>query len=164
MNVDCSGHEISFIGPGTGAQPPVTLPLTSRDLLHVAGDKNVSLPLKIYNPRGTAMQNVRAVLTSDYPTVAVTRHSTELKEIGAGSAVDISNAFELKFVAAADELTRARLKLLLTYDGYQTAAQDIDVLIQPDQLAAPAEVSVLDGRTRLFTVFRQKGNQGEARR
>ncbi len=33
---DCGGHEISLTGPGAGAQAPVLLPLTAKDLLRVA--------------------------------------------------------------------------------------------------------------------------------
>jgi hypothetical protein len=37
---------------------------------------------------------------------------------------------------------------------------DIDTMIAPEDLPPPAAVEVLDGRTKAFSVFRQKGNQG----
>jgi hypothetical protein len=37
---------------------------------------------------------------------------------------------------------------------------NIDVLVAPIDLPQPQEIAVLDGRTKTFPVFRQKGNQG----
>ena len=55
---------------------------------------------------------------------------------------------------------RARLNLQLTYDGYHQRQESIDVLVAPDVLTEPFAIEILDGRTRKFSVFRQKGNQG----
>ena len=36
LTSDCAGHQFSILGPGTGIQPPVVLPLTNRDVLRLA--------------------------------------------------------------------------------------------------------------------------------
>jgi pimeloyl-ACP methyl ester carboxylesterase len=158
--VDCSGHEISFTGPGAGAQPPLLLPLTNRGILAVPGGATTTLPVKIFNPRGNTLENVRVELTSDYPTVSISKGHADLKQIPPSAAADLEKAFEVRFFATAGEFTHARLKLKITYDGYQQATQNIDVLITPEDLTAPDETAVLDGRTKVFPVFLQKGNQG----
>jgi pimeloyl-ACP methyl ester carboxylesterase len=160
FSVDCSGHELSFSGPGTGAQPPVLLPLSTRDVMRVVGGAKTSLPIKIFNPRGTPMENVVADLTSDYPTVSILRGHAEVRQILPSTAADAGDSFALEFSSTEGEFKHARLSLKITYDGYQQTTQKIDVVIVPEDLVSPAEVEILDGRTHTFSVFRQKGNQG----
>ncbi len=83
----------------------------------------------------------------------------ERKDLGPGETVDFSNALEVRFTAGEGDFARARLQLSLRFDGSESNER-MDVMIQPDPLPAPAEIVVLDGRTREFNVFRQKGNQG----
>ena len=54
VSIDGGGHQVSFLGPGTGAQPPVLLPVTSGDVLRLAPGVEHSIPVRIYNPRGGA--------------------------------------------------------------------------------------------------------------
>jgi hypothetical protein len=48
----------------------------------------------------------------------------------------------------------------MTYDGWHTASEPVDVLIAPEGIPEPAAIEILDGRTATLTVFHQKGNQG----
>jgi len=160
LQVDCSGHELSFVGPGAGAQPPVILPLTSKDTLRLMPGKLLPLPIRIYNPRGTPLDNVRVSLTSEYPTVAIIHGDAELKSIASGSVADLNSNFQIRLTAGNQDFAHARLKLKMIYDGYSEAGKNIDILIAPDAMPPPLEVAVLDGRTKAFPVFRQKGNQG----
>jgi hypothetical protein len=160
IQVDCSGHEVSFGGPGTGAQPPVLLPVTNRDILRLTPGRRLALPIRIFNPRGIAMENVRAELSSAYPTVEILHGKAELKQIPAAQAGDLSSAFEVRFTAGEGDFARARLELKLTYDGYSETKQNVDVLVAPENMPAPTEVAILDGRTKTFPVFRQAGNAG----
>jgi pimeloyl-ACP methyl ester carboxylesterase len=160
LHVDCSGHELSFAGPGTGAQPPVLLPLTGKDVLRLMPGTLVSLPIRIYNPRNAPMESVQANLSSDYPTVDVVQGAANLERIAPGAATDMSSRFQVRLTAGQSDFAHARLKLKLTYDGYFEAVHNIDILIAPDHMSSPLEVAVLDGRTKTFSVFRQKGNQG----
>ena len=68
---DGAGHQLSLVGPGMGGQPPVVLPLTTKDKLRLAPEQELSLPIRIYNPRGVVMENVRVTLSSEYPTVHI---------------------------------------------------------------------------------------------
>jgi pimeloyl-ACP methyl ester carboxylesterase len=160
LHVDCGGHELSFSGPGAGAQAPVLLPLTGKDALRLMPGKSLSLPIRIYNPRGTPLDNVRVSLTSEYPTVTIIQGDAELKSIASGSVADLSSNFQIRLTAADQDFAHARLKLKLVYDGYFEVNKSIDILIAPDHMPQPLEVAVLDGRTKTFPVFRQKGNQG----
>ena len=160
LRVDCTGHELSFAGPGTGAQSPVLLPLTSKDTLRLMPGKLVSLPIRIYNPRAVPLENVRASLSSDYPTVEIVRGSAKLDRMASGAAVDLSSLFQVRLTAGEGDFAHARLKLKLIYDGYFEVTKNIDILIAPDRMPRPLEIAVLDGRTKTFSVFHQKGNQG----
>ncbi len=158
FQVDCSGHELGFAGPGTGAQSLVLLPLTAKDVLRVTPGPAVSLPVRIFNPRISLVEDVRVELTSDYPTVTIAKGITKPVRIAPGeaSSVDLS----AQFTAGEGGFARARLALKLSAAGMKDSTQNIDVLVAPDHMHAPAEVAVLDGSTRTFPVFRQKGNQG----
>ncbi|MGH7484377.1 MAG: alpha/beta hydrolase-fold protein, partial [bacterium] len=158
--LNCDGHELGFGGPGTGDQPPVLLPVTPKDVLRVLPGRSLSLPVRIFNPRETPLRNLRAELTSEYPTVAVLRGKAEAKDLAPGQTVDLSSAFEVRFTAGDGDFAHARLKLTIGYDGGPAAGHDIDVLIAPDHMHEPLEVAVLDGSRKTFMVFRQKGNQG----
>ena len=156
FTVDGSGHEISFSGPGSNAQPPVMLPAAG-DVIRVRPDRTVTLPIRIYNPRGAA-QDIRAEVSSVYPTVEIVKGTAEWKGVAPGRAIDTN--FQARFTATAGDWQHARLNVKLTYDGWQERNEIADVLLAPDPLPAPAEVVILDGRSHTFNVFRQKGNQG----
>jgi hypothetical protein len=158
--VNCDGHELGFGGPGTGDQPPVLLPVTGKDVLRVLPGRSVSIPVRIFNPRETSLKNLRAELTSEYPTVSIVRGKSEARELAPGQTADLSSAFEARFTAGDGDFAHARLQLKILYDGGPATSHDIDVLIAPDHMPEPVEVTVLDGRTKTVTVFRQKGNQG----
>jgi pimeloyl-ACP methyl ester carboxylesterase len=158
---DGAGHQLSFAGPGTGAEAPILLPVSKADRLLVTPGKPVALPIRIYNPRTVEMKNVEVELTSDYPTVKIDASAkTKLPLLAAGSVADVSSSANATFTSGSGYLSRARLKLKFRYDDWQTAEQYFDVLILPDDLSEPAQVEVLDGRTKQFDVFRQSGNRG----
>jgi predicted alpha/beta superfamily hydrolase len=160
FQVDCKGHEIGFAGPGTGSQPLVLLPVTAKDILRVMPGQPVALPVRVFNPRNSPLENVRAELTSYYPTVSIVRGKSKPIRIGAGESADLSSSLAANFTAGDGDFARARLELKLSADGMKETTQNIDVLVAPDHMPAAAEVAVLDGRTHTFPVFRQKGNQG----
>jgi hypothetical protein len=160
LTVDGSGHQVSFIGPGTGAQPPVLLPLTTSDLLRLPPARELKLPIRLYNPRGTAMENVKVVMESDYPTVRLIGSSGEIPLLQPGGIADLSDRFRVILTSGAGYFSPARLRLRMTYDGWYEQTVDIDTLVVPEILPEPAAVEVLDGRTFTFKVFRQRGNQG----
>ena len=157
---DCAAHEISFDGPGTGAEPPILLPVTARDVPRIVAAHTTSIPVRIYNPRGTAQENLRIELSSEYPTVEILQSKAELKSLAAGTALDLTSRFTVRFTAGDGDFAHVRLQLKIVFDGYHEKHTNIDVLVAPDALPAPTEVVVLDGREKEFSVFRQKGNQG----
>ncbi len=53
-----------------------------------------------------------------------------------------------------------RLDLKLAFEEGRETKQSFDVFVAPADPPAPLEVAVLDGATRTFPVFRQRGNQG----
>lgn len=160
ITTDGAGHQFSFAGPGATTQPPVLLPVTTRDMLRLPAVQAVALPIRIYNPRDVPMTNVKAVLSSEYATVQVLNGEVTMPEIGAGAAVDLSSDLHVRFTAGDGYFARTRLKLDLTYDGYHEVEQNIDVLVIPEDIPPPMEVRILDGRMAVLNVFRQKGNQG----
>jgi len=160
LSADGSGHQISFAGPGTGAQPPVLLPLTKKDKLRLPPNADVALPIRIYNPRAEPMTDVKASLSSEYPTVKLLAVSIVIPKIEPGAFADLSHHFKARFTAGAGYFAPARLRLDMVYDGWHETGEDIDVLIIPEALPAPLAVEILDGRTLELPVFRQKGNQG----
>ncbi|MCZ2079079.1 MAG: esterase family protein [Bryobacterales bacterium] len=160
FTVDGRGHQLSFTGPGTGSQPPVLLPLTRKEVLRLPPGEDIALPIRIYNPRSVPMTAVKAALSSQYPTVQILSGSGDIPKLEPGQAADLSPQMKVRFVAGTGYFTHARLELRLTYDGWQSAQENIDVLIAPETIPNPDAVEVLDGRTFTFNVFRQKGNQG----
>jgi predicted alpha/beta superfamily hydrolase len=160
VRTDCAGHVISFTGSSTGAQPPKLLPVTAGDVWRVRPGQPVQVPIRLYNMRGAPMRDVRVELTSDYPTVEILGSSAQVAQIPAAAVVDLSASFRVRFTAGDGDFARTRLRLKVTYDGYLTRETNIDVMIAPDHLRPPVEVAVLDGRTKVFRSFRQKGNQG----
>ena len=160
LQLNCSGHEIGFAGPGTGAQRPDLLRVTSKDVPRLLPGEPVSLPIRIFNPRGKPIENLTAELTSAYPTVEILHGNTAHRKIAPGQIVDLSAAFRVRFTAGDGGFAPARLVLTLAFDDGQETKQNIDVLIAPANLEAPLETAILDGRTQSFRVFRQKGNQG----
>ncbi|MBS1812305.1 MAG: hypothetical protein JST84_29340 [Acidobacteria bacterium] len=160
FSVGGDGHQISFIGPGTGGQPPVLLPVTMKDNLRLAPEQDLSLPVRIYNPRGAAMEAVRVTLTSEYPTVNILSGEATIPKLEAGAAADISAQLRVRFTAGAGYFAPTRLLLTLHYDGWHSVTKNVDVLVIPELLEAAREVMILDGRTATLSVFRQKGNQG----
>ncbi len=98
-------------------------------------------------------------MTSAYPTVEIVQGRTGKQRLGPGEVADLSQSFQVKFTAGEGDYARARLELTLYFDGDE-AQRSFDVLVEPANLSAPIEVAVLDGRTKTFPVFRQKGNQG----
>lgn len=160
FQTDGAGHQLSFVGPGTGAQPPVLLPLTMKDNLRLAPAQELSLPVRIYNPRGVALEAVQVKLTSEYPTVQIIAGETTIPKIEAGAAIDIADRLRVRFTAGAGYFAPTRLLLTLTYDGYHTVTKNIDVLVIPELIETARDVMIFDGRTATLNVFRQKGNQG----
>ena len=160
FTVDGLGHEISLVGPGTGVQPPVLLPLTPRDKLRLPPQLDIALPIRIYNPRGEAMKDVKVTLSSEYPTVQLPASEAEIPFLDSGGSVDLSEQFHARFTSGAGYFAPARLQLKMTFDGWHTSSEPVDVLLIPEFVPSADAVEVMDGRTRPFKVFRQKGNQG----
>ncbi|MEO7145844.1 MAG: alpha/beta hydrolase-fold protein [Bryobacteraceae bacterium] len=160
IQVNCDGHEVGFSGPGAEAQPPVLLLLGREDAIRVLPGRTVVLPIRIFNPRDAPLNDVRAELTSEYPTVEILGGKTTIPRLAGGQTGDLSAAFQVRFTAGAGDFAHARLNLKLTFDGTRDSKRNIDVLIAPDPMPAPLEVVILDGRTKTFPTFRQKGNQG----
>ena len=160
VTVDGSGHHLSFIGPGTGAEPPVLLPLTTKDKLRLAPQTSVALPLRIYNPRGDAMTAVKIEASSEYPTVQFLSRTATLPKIDSGAVVDLSQQFSMRLTSGDGYFERLRLQVKLTYDGWHEVQHDLDLLVIPEVLPKPAAVELLDGRTVTLKVFHQQGNQG----
>ena len=160
FTVDGEGHQISFVGPGAGADAPLLLPLTTSDRLRLSPGREVHLPVRIYNPRAEALTDITVALSSDYPTVTFLSNSVVIPRIEPGGVADLTTKFAVKFTAGAGDFAPTRLNLKLTYDGRHESLENIDLLVTPDRLSAPTAYQILDGRTATLPVFRQKGNQG----
>ncbi|MGO8787672.1 MAG: hypothetical protein ACLQVL_09870 [Terriglobia bacterium] len=160
ITTDGAGHHLSLTGPGASDQLPVLLPLTAHDMLRLPPNQDVSLPVRIYNPRNVAMTDVKATLSSEYPTVQVLMGESTIPRIEPGGFADLSTALRVRFTAGEGYFARTSIKLDITYDGYHGVARNLDVLVIPENVPPPTEVMILDGRTATLNVFRQKGNQG----
>jgi pimeloyl-ACP methyl ester carboxylesterase len=159
IQTDCSGHEFGLTGPGAGSQLPSLLPLTRGDATRPAPGLQVHLPIRILNPRTTPLANLRIELSSAYPTVEILHGTASKAALDPGEVADFTGLLPVRFTSGDAGFTRTRLTLKLSFEGGE-AQRDFDVLVQPDPLPQPAEVVVLDGRTKTFPVFRQTGNQG----
>jgi poly(3-hydroxybutyrate) depolymerase len=160
FSVDGGGHQIGFAGPGTGAEPPVVLPVTTKDKLRVPPQTGFALPLRIYNPRAVPMKDVSVVVSSEYPTVQMVSAKVTISELAPGGVADLTGKLAARFTAGAGYFAPTRLQVALAYDAGQQTAEDLDVLVTPEIVETPAGYEILDGRTKTFPVFRQKGNQG----
>src|SRR5262245_26872151 len=160
VTVDGSGHQLSFVGPGTGGDPPLLLPLTTMDKLRLPPQTTVALPLRVYNPRGEAMTDVKVQASSEYPTVQFLSQTATIPKIEPRTVVDLSQQFTLHLTAGGGYFEPLRVQVKLTYDGWHELQQDLDLLVIPDMLPKPAGVELLDGRTATLKVFHQQGNQG----
>ncbi len=159
FEVPGDGRLISISGPGASRHQPDLLPVSRTDALRVLPGLEVSLPVRIDNPRTEAMKNVRVALSSLYPSVELLAQEAEIPEIPPGGRVDLSSQFRARFHSGAGDFQLARIDVTLTA-GWPGASGRFDVLIAPDPLPEPSEMILLDGRTHTFPVFRQKGNQG----
>ncbi|MCX6624573.1 MAG: alpha/beta hydrolase-fold protein [Acidobacteria bacterium] len=161
IDLDGAGHQVSILGQGTGAQAPVLLPVTTKDFPRVMPDRETRLPIRIYNPRGTSFKNLKVRLSSEYPTVQLVQAEAEMAELGPGETVDLSDRLLAKFVSGGGYYAPARIQVELGHDGtYEKEPAEFDVLIAPSTMGKAEAVEILDGRTKTFSVFRQKGNQG----
>jgi len=159
ITVDGAGHQISFTGPGAGGQMPVLLPVTAKDTLRVEPGRDLALPIRIYNPRTQAITGVRVTLASAYPTVNIIGGTVEIPKMESGAAYDASRDLRARFTAGAGYFAPARLQLTI-YEGWHSVSENIDVQVIPEVLSEPAGIEIVDGRTVMLPVFRQKGNQG----
>ena len=160
ITTDGVGHQFSLNGPGSSSQPPVLLPLTTRDTLQFSPNQDMALPVRIYNPRSVAMNDVHVVLSSEYPTVQGLKGEVAIPKIDPGAVADVASALHVRFTAGEGYFARTRFKLEMTYDGYHGVQNSFDVMVIPESIPPPMEVMIMDGRTNTFNIFRQKGNQG----
>jgi hypothetical protein len=138
----------------------VFLPVTGKDLLRLPPGKAVSLPIRLFNPHNTVQTGIHVELTSAYPTIEVLRAGADVKSLAPGAVTDLSNAFQVRLTAGEDSFKRARLNLKVTSGTSSDLNSYLDVLIAPENIPAPLEIAVLDGKARNFPVFRQRGNSG----
>lgn len=160
FSVDSAGHVVSFAGPGTGAEPPLPLPLTTKDRLIVYPDRDTTIPLSLYNPRDVAQSSLSAEISSAYPTIRILSGRASISRLNAGESADLSSQLRIRLTSGAGPLARTRLKLKITYDDWHSTLHDIDFYAAPSVLPAPPAIEIVDGRTLTLPVFRQQGNQG----
>lgn len=160
FSVDSLGHVVSFAGPGTGAEPPLPLPLTAKDRMVVYPDRDTAIPLVLYNPRDAAQTNLSVEISSDFPTVKVLSGRASVARLNAGEATDLSGQLRIRVTSGAGPLALTRLRMKVTYDDWHSTLHDIDFWAVPSVLAKPAGIEILDGRSLTLPVFRQQGNQG----
>jgi pimeloyl-ACP methyl ester carboxylesterase len=160
ITLDGSGYQLGLSGPGCGAEPPVLLPLTSADILRVSPGKQAHLPLRIFNPRNEVQKGVRLILNSEYPTVEISKREVSIPELGPGEVKEVGALLPLKFTAGAGDYARVGFSATIGFDDWHSTRESFSVLVEPEGIPKPVEYEVLDGRTKTFTMFRQKGNQG----
>ncbi|MCB9384598.1 MAG: hypothetical protein H6509_08280 [Bryobacterales bacterium] len=160
FTVDGAGHQISFVGPGTSGIPPVLLPTTTKDRLLVPPNEPTALPVRIYNPRGEALEDVRVEISTQYPTAALTKESVTIEHIGPGEEADLSGKLSARFTSGDGDLAPVRFEVTTTYDGWLQDKRSFYVDVIPERMPPIDAVEILDGRTFTFQVFRQQGNQG----
>ncbi len=159
LRLNCAGHEIGIAGPGAGAEALVLLPLTLKDHLRLPAGQPIALPLRILNPTNAPIEDIRAELTSSYPTVKILKGKAVIARLAPGQVAAIGRDFEIQLTSGEGDFARARLELKLTF-GSTEWKDNIDVFVAPSDPPAPLQVAILDGQTATFPVFRQGGNQG----
>src|SRR5262245_60441940 len=112
-----------------GGQPPVILPLTTKDKLRLAPEQDLSLPVRIYNPRGVVMEAVRVTLTSEYPTAHILSGDATIPRIEAGAAVDVSARMRVRFTSGAGYFASTRLLITLGYGGWPSVSKNVAGLV-----------------------------------
>jgi hypothetical protein len=122
--------------------------------------KEIHLPIRLFNPRGIPLDNIKVKLSSDYPTVEILGGALTTGTIAPGDIADLSSQLKVRFTSGAGGLAPTRLDLHVTYDEWHEVTYAIDLLVIPEVLPTPAAMEILDGRTMTFKVFRQQGNQG----
>jgi pimeloyl-ACP methyl ester carboxylesterase len=160
VQLEGTGRQVSFAGPGTGALPPVLLPVTASDRLRLPPGVDLELPLRVYNPRGEPLTEVTVELKSEYPTVQLLHGSARVESIAPGSFVDLSKQMRIRLTAGAGYFAPTRLELTMIYDDWYSVTQKIDILVVPEVIPRPVEIRILDGRAAKFKMFRQAGNRG----
>ena len=160
LATDCAAHEFGINGPGADLQAPRLLPLTASDYLRVQPGKELSLPVRVFNPRSTPLQSVTLEVSSKYPTVEVLQGKAHAASLNAGGVADLSSQLRFRFTAGAGDFARARLQFKISADTQEAVETAVDIMIAPDEIPAPMDIAILDGKTRTFSVFRQRGNQG----
>lgn len=152
---DCSGHEIAFSGPGIALQPPVLLPITAGDFLHVLPGQPMALPARIWNPNPTSLRNLHVSVASEYPTVKILKNSATVPELAAGQSADLTSNLWVQFTSGEGDFARTRLQLAATAEKTPALQADVDVMVASADLSAPQAMEVLDGRTHTFATFFQ---------
>jgi len=160
LRTDCGGHQFGINGPGAEPRYIVLLPFTGSDVLRLPPATDLYLPLRIFNPSTHPRKNVEIELKSDYPTIRVLQPKTSVASLAPGAVADLSDRLQLRATAGAGDFAHARLLLQMNRDSQPEPVRNMDVLIQPEDVPPPLEISVLDGRTASFPVFHQAGNQG----
>jgi pimeloyl-ACP methyl ester carboxylesterase len=160
FSVNGDGHQLSLEGPGVESSTPVLLPLSTSDAMRVESEREVSLPIRIYNPRTTPISGLTITLSSQYPTVSILSGSATVPVLAPGQVVDLSSSLRVRFTAGAGYFARTRLQLKLAFDPGKDLTKKLYVLVTPDAIPAPLAYEILDGRTVTLPVFRQIGNRG----
>lgn len=154
------GHQLGISGADLPPQAPVLLPPTDKDALRLWPDRELALPIRVYNPNPVPLKNVTAAMSSEYPTVAWVSKNANVAVLEPGEVADLSSKFLVRFTAGDGYFAPTRLLCNLVAAGQPARTEPIDVMVVPAILQAPAGVEILDGRTITLNVFRQKGNQG----
>ena len=123
-------------------------------------NEQTPLPVRIYNPRGVALDGVRVEITTGYPTAALATQEVRIDAIGPGEAADLSGRMSARFTSGDGYLAPVRFEVTVTYDGWLQDRRALYVDVVPERMPAIDAVEVLDGRTKTFPVFHQQGNQG----
>ena len=160
FSVNGDGHQLSVEGPGVESAAPVLLPLSASEEMRVESGREVSLPIRIYNPRSEPITGLSITMASQYPTVSMLSGSASVPVLDPGQKMDLSPLFRIRFTAGAGYFAPTRLELKLASDRGESATWNLDVLVTPDAIPAPLAYEILDGRTVTLPVFRQKGNSG----
>jgi len=99
-------------------------------------------------------------LSSQYPTVEIVRGDATIAKLAGGQAQGSTSQFQIRLTGGEGDYARARVEVKVRYDEGKESRQSFDIFIEPADPPAPLEVAILDGVSRTFLVFRQRGNQG----